>query len=96
MVERFENQPIGEDETNEAWNSEADWSTATGSEDEQTPEHPVMDTVPQKPSISKRYWRKNRYCNLNNINARAFFEFLRTGRICGKRLSHMRFGLTGR
>lgn len=44
--------------------------------------------------IHKRYWRRN--CNLNRINARTIYEFLRTGRLCGRRVSNFRWALTGR
>jgi hypothetical protein len=44
--------------------------------------------------ISKRYWRPK--CSLNSITARTLRNFLRTGRLCGRRVANFRWALTGR
>ena len=49
-----------------------------------------------QPVMSKRRWYYRRNCNVNRITAQAFVEFLKTGRLCGRRVVNIRFGLTGR
>ena len=52
----------------------------------------------RRSSYTDRSRRRNytgRYCNMNRLTTKAFVELLRTGRLCGRRLSRFRFGLTG-
>lgn len=40
--------------------------------------------------------RQSRNCDTSQITLQTLIEYLRTGRICGRRVAHVRFGLGGR
>ena len=51
-------------------------------------------------AVDKRRMRLSRRrrpsCDTNNVSAAMILEFLRTGRMCGRRMSRFRYGLSGR
>ena len=58
----------------------------------------ALSDILQPPAKRHAYTNFNRYnsCDLRRISTKAFVEFLRTGKICGRRVAHFRFALSGR
>ena len=44
-------------------------------------------------TVSKRYYYSRPSCNWSNMSPRKLLKFLRSGVICGQRISRIRFGL---
>ena len=51
--------------------------------------------VPMKTSKRVPYWSRYKYCDINQVSMKAFVQYLKTGRLCGRRVSRFRFALTG-
>ena len=45
--------------------------------------------------VAKRYYYGRR-CNISRLSRKAFVELIKTGKLCGRRVAAIRFGLTGR
>merc|ERR1712004_60880 len=51
--------------------------------------------VPIKATKRVPYWNRYKSCDINQVSMNAFVQYLKTGRLCGRRVSRFRFALTG-
>ena len=55
---------------------------------------PEMDAGQAAMPVKRYYYRGQ--CNINQLSRQAFVELIKTGKLCGRRVAAVRFGLTGR